>query len=119
MPRLYRLLRMARLVKIIKLFKRSVIFHRIQNFLNLGSAAVRLTTFFFTVLLCIHLIGCLWILVANLNDNNPDTWIARLDLQDSDNIDIYMAAIYWAIQTLLTVGYGDVPAVTDGKSLTY
>jgi voltage-gated potassium channel Kch len=35
-----------------------------------------------------------------------------LGLVDSSNSEVYLAAIYWAIQTLLTVGYGDIPAVT-------
>ena len=73
---------------------------------------VRITSFLITVVLCVHLSGCLWIIVANLNDYNPDTWVARLKLTDAHNLDIYMAAIYWSIQTLLTVGYGDIPAVT-------
>jgi voltage-gated potassium channel Kch len=28
-----------------------------------------------------------------------------------------LAAIYWAIQTLLTVGYGDIPAVTTEEMI--
>jgi voltage-gated potassium channel Kch len=50
--------------------------------------------------------------MASLNDFGPDTWVARLNLQDSKNIEIYSAAISWSIQTLLTVGYGDIPAKT-------
>lgn len=68
------------------------------------------------VILCVHLSGCLWIIVAQLNDYDPDTWVTRVGMVDSANLDIYIAAIYWSIQTLLTVGYGDIPAVTTGKS---
>ena len=57
----------------------------------------------------------MWILIANLNDYSPDTWVARIGLQDSSDGEIYLAAIYWAFQTLLTVGYGDIPAYTNGN----
>lgn len=67
--------------------------------------------------MCVHLSGCLWVIVSFLNDNNPDTWISRLGLVDSNNFDIYLAAIYWAIQTLLTVGYGDIPAITTEEMI--
>lgn len=76
---------------------------------------MRLTIFFFAVILCVHLVGCLWIMVAQLNDYGPDTWVTRIGLADAPNEELYEAAIYWAIQTLLTVGYGDIPAVTIGK----
>jgi hypothetical protein len=64
LPRLYRLLRMARLFKILKFFKKSAFFQKIQMIFKLNNAAVRLTTFFFAVILCVHLAGCLWIIVA-------------------------------------------------------
>jgi voltage-gated potassium channel Kch len=55
--------------------------------------------------------------MASLNEFSPDTWVARLNLQDSENYEIYMAAIYWSIQTLLTVGYGDITAKTTEEML--
>ena len=110
-------MRMTRLFRILKIFKKSALFHRIMIFFKLNNAAVRLTTFFFTVLLCVHLIGCLWILVANLNDYSPSTWVYRVGLIDASNAEIYTAAIYWAIQTLLTVGYGDIPAQTNEEMM--
>ena len=69
--------------------------------------------FFLSVIFFVHLSGCLWIIMAQLNDYNPDTWVSRLGLQDSSDSEKYTAAIYWSIQTLLTVGYGDIPAKTD------
>jgi len=117
LPRLYRLLRTIRLFKVIRLFKRSELVQRALAFFRLNSAALRLSTFFISVLFFVHLSGCLWIIVASLNDFSPDTWVARLSLQDSHNYEIYAAAIYWSIQTLLTVGYGDIPAKTPEELL--
>lgn len=97
LPRLYRLLKLARLLRILKLFKRSALFLKIQTILKFNNSAMRLATFFVTVLLCVHLSGCLWIILAQLADYNPYTWVSRIGLADSDNFSIYLAAIYWAI----------------------
>lgn len=71
LPRLYRLIRMARFVKILKVFKQSAFYLKVQMIFRLNNAALRLTIFFMTVILCVHLAGCLWIMMASLNDFNP------------------------------------------------
>jgi len=113
LPRLYRLMRMARLVKILKMFKKSIIFQKIQDFFQMNTGAVRMTTFFITVMTCVHLVGCMWVLNASYQDYGPETWVSQDDLHTYDNYSIYIGAIYWAFTTLLTVGYGDISAATN------
>lgn len=60
-----------------------------------------------------HLICCLWHMVAFFNLENPDNWITRLGYADSSNLERYISSIYWVIQTIFTVGYGDFPAYTE------
>ena len=79
------------------------------------SGFIRLISFTFTVVTFVHIVGCLWLFIAKLDEFNPDTWVVKQDLQDQDNFTIYMACIYWAFTTLLTVGYGDISAYTNGK----
>jgi hypothetical protein len=81
--------------------------------LNVNAGAMRLLTFFFTVITCVHLIGCLWVIVASLYDFNYTTWVYDARLQDSGNGTLYLAAIYWAFSTMLTVGYGDIHSFTS------
>ena len=59
-----------------------------------------------------HIIGCLWFLTAKLNDFNPDTWVATVNATDWNTFDLYLISLYWSVQTVLTVGYGDVPPHT-------
>lgn len=66
---------------------------------------------FFAIVLFNHLFACIWHLVASLDDGE-ETWIWRLKLQDSSIYRRYMASFYWITQTVITVGYGDIPAVT-------
>ena len=69
--------------------------------------------FLLSVFVCVHLLGCLWILLAQMNDYGPSSWIAIADLQDESEFTIYLASIYWAFQTMLTVGYGDINAFSN------
>lgn len=41
---------------------------------------MKLIGFFFTVCMFTHLAGCMWILVAKINDFNPDTWVFQENL---------------------------------------
>ena len=59
----------------------------------------------------------MWVLNAHFEENGPDTWIATNDLHSADNITIYIASIYWAFSTLLTVGYGDINANSNQEML--
>ena len=41
-----------------------------------------------------------------------DNWIFRLGYFGKDYWTILLASLYWTIQTIFTVGYGDMPALT-------
>jgi hypothetical protein len=48
-----------------------------------------------------------------MNDFDTDTWVYQVDIIDSDVIDSYSMTLYWAFQTLTTVGYGDFGAYNN------
>ena len=47
----------------------------------------------------------------------PETWPVRKGLIDEGMMMQYSVAVYWAFQTLTTVGFGDVSAVTVGERI--
>jgi len=51
--------------------------------------------------------ACFWFLAASLEDNMYLTWVGERGLIDSSMGYQYLNAIYWATQTITTVGYGD------------
>ena len=59
-----------------------------------------------------HLSACFYYFTARISDFDESTWVSRLDLLDSSIYQKYVTSLYWSIQTLTTVGYGDVSAVT-------
>lgn len=53
----------------------------------------------------IHVSACTWRAAATLNQG-PKNWLTgKLEF---DDFSAYIAAVYWAITTCATVGYGDI-----------
>lgn len=73
-----------------------------------NAGIMRLLSIIFTVIACVHIAACFWFLTYKLSDYSPDSWVMRLDYQDSNNGKKYLASLYWAVATILTVGYGDI-----------
>lgn len=114
-PQLYRLLRLSRLLKTLK--SSDGCLSRLQDYFSLKSSALRLFSFFVSMLTGVHLMACLWCFLPSLEANPTQSWIFVHDLQDSEDFSIYIAAFYWAITTLTTVGYGDISAHTSLEKL--
>jgi len=86
---------------------------RIQNFMQENAGVVRLLSIVFTVVVCIHISACFWYMTYRLSDYSPNSWVVRSGFQDFPNERKYLAALYWSVFTVLTVGYGDIVAKTD------
>lgn len=72
------------------------------------------------MLLMTHLFGCLWIFVGNTfgdDDINGDTWIEDQNLLDAGMVEVYFSAVYFVMQTLTTVGYGDIFGVSISEKI--
>ena len=65
----------------------------------------RIFSFTFLILGCTNIFICLHIFIGL--QSNPN-WIVSMGIQDSSFYEIYIAALYGIIETLTTVGYGDV-----------
>lgn len=79
----------------------------------MNSAILRMIQGMFTSFLLTHLFGCFWFMSAKYSDFGPDTWVYRKGIIDASISVQYLTSIYWAIQTIVTIGYGDIPAVTS------
>ena len=63
---------------------------------------------FTTLLFMIHLIGCLFTTSASFDLTSNVNWITSIEIQDDGNLFTYLTAMYFAIVTCATVGYGDI-----------
>ena len=55
-----------------------------------------------------HIFACLWHACSYYQYNNDKTWIHLLNLENDPWMDRYLYSIYWALTTMVTVGYGDI-----------
>lgn len=64
-------------------------------------------------LLLTHIFGCLWFLIARYDGFSEKSWVIG---KDNSIISLYITSIYWAMQTVSVVGYGDIPPCTPTES---
>ena len=63
---------------------------------------------FATLIVILHITGCMWHLAPAFNLGDNLNWISANDLDNAPDFSKYMASLYWATVTCTTVGYGDI-----------
>ena len=63
-----------------------------------------------SIVFMVHLFACLYFLLSTFEDQDEFNWVVFSGIIDSPASYQYIYSLYWALQTLTTVGYGDVPA---------
>jgi hypothetical protein len=60
-------------------------------------------------LLFLHFMACIWVILGGRDEEGQSTWLFRnnMDDKDEDPYGIWVSALYWILQTIATVGYGE------------
>lgn len=96
----------------LRLLKYNKSFKKIFDAMKMNAGIMRMISMTVSVFFFVHLMACFWFLVAKFDDFNLDTWVVRKGYIDAPHETQYLAAVYWAFQTLTTVGFGDISAKT-------
>ena len=64
----------------------------------------------FTVLYAQHILACMWIYIG-IEDETRDGWYTP-NLRNKETQEIYFQSFYFIVQTMTTVGYGDMSIIT-------
>ena len=109
---------MAKIVRIIRLVRsKGKYMEMITTYMKIRPSIERIFATFIISFIVFHVIACIWYLIAIFDPTNKSSWVYRLGYLDKSTWDKYVACFYWTIQTVVTVGYGDFPAITEAEKI--
>lgn len=104
--------KLVHLIRVFRKFRSFLFIKKIDAFAILHKKLVYFSKMVLLLALCIHLMSCIFYMIARIENFGPETWIARTGLEDVNPWEKYFACVYWAITTLTTIGYGDITPYT-------
>ena len=92
----------------VRLLRNNEQFSTFFEMMQVQPAVLRLTKLVLVYFLYpVHIMACLWFYVASFN-NDPNCWANGIGLFDATAGSQYLVSFYWAMQTITTVGFGDI-----------
>lgn len=111
MIRLTKLTRMFRISKIIPIIRTVIDSKSMSNLLDFFlnyQGTTRLITIIYSIMIIAHYISCIWYYLATLDGVYPDSWVARLKVDQDSSYVLYLRGLYFAFTVMNTVGFGDI-----------
>ena len=109
----YFALTVLKVLKVFKSFTYNRAFQEIYKFFDKSLLFYEWKGLFSSILIifsCLHFSSCFFIFIGK---NEFQGWILNNNLQDKSFMDLYIAALYYQMTTLTTVGYGDISATNS------
>ena len=57
------------------------------------------------------------IFIARFDDTSKENWIYSKDYVDLEDYKLYVTSFYFSVTTIVTVGYGDITAISAGEKI--
>ncbi|EGR27295.1 hypothetical protein IMG5_198870 [Ichthyophthirius multifiliis] len=92
-------------------------FEELFNFSQKKNAILQLLKLVFTIIFISHFCACIYFFVGIQQASNK-SWVIKYELQNATIFEQYITSIYWAVVTMITVGYGDFTPQTLYEKIT-
>ena len=76
-------------------------------------STISLTKFLLGIIFISHLFACLLHIIPSYDVSSTESWITSYDMHKDDAMSKYVAALYWSVMTVTTIGYGDITPATS------
>lgn len=77
---------------------------------------VDLLSLFLFSIFSTHILACIWCYLGRMDMHqefeNRKSWVYAINVDDHDSATIYITSLYYILQTITTVGYGDYTGST-------
>jgi potassium channel len=115
--RALRLVRMLKLIRALKFLSRLNKLKTREGF-EVLAPAIGISSSVFTLVFTAHLLGCFFTMLLDAQPPGAN-WLASYgpDLPAADAATRYVVALYWAMVSVTTMGYGDVVPVTHAERI--